>query len=154
MANYYLETSALAKLYVREAGTDEMLRLVSGAADEFYVSSLARVEVRSAMRRLNRAGTLRAEALAAAAAAFDADSRRFFKFQAPTDSILESAVRLVDGFALRAYDAIQLATCAFVAASGAASSPPVFVCSDQELLRAARQEGLEALDPAAPAGAA
>lgn len=59
MALYYLDTSALVKLYVRESGTERMLRLTTGSeAPQFAILSVARVELYSAVRRRERAGDL------------------------------------------------------------------------------------------------
>ncbi len=64
MALYYLETSALVKLYVREPGTDRMLRLASRTANHrLAVLALTQVEFRCAGRQLIAAAE--AEGLAA-----------------------------------------------------------------------------------------
>ena len=59
MALYYLETSALVKLYVYEAGTDRLLALTaSDAGHRFAILSLAQVEFRSAIRGRQRRGEI------------------------------------------------------------------------------------------------
>jgi len=69
-----------------------------------------------------------------------------FITQAVTDFVLDLASMLVDRYALRAFDAVQLA--GYVALkTSAGADVPVFVCADQELLTAARQEGIPILDP-------
>jgi predicted nucleic acid-binding protein len=56
---YYLDTSALVKLYVREPGTEQVLRLASRAGDNHLaVLAIAQVEIRSALRRRERAGEI------------------------------------------------------------------------------------------------
>ena len=59
MALYYLDTSALVKLYVREAGTEQLLRLASRRANHrFAVLTITQVEFRSAIRKRERAGDI------------------------------------------------------------------------------------------------
>ena len=61
-----------------------------------------------------------------------------------TDFVLDTASMLVDRHALRAFDAVQLA--GYMVLKGASGTDmPVFVCSDQELLMAAKQEGIPTL---------
>ena len=58
MALLYLDTSALLKLYVREPGTETMLRLAAAPQHRLAVSGLAPVEFRCAVRRRERAGDI------------------------------------------------------------------------------------------------
>jgi hypothetical protein len=55
VALYYLEMSALVKLYVYELGTERLLALTSGhAGHRFAILSIAQVEFRSPIRRRQR----------------------------------------------------------------------------------------------------
>ena len=59
MAFYFLDTSALVKLYVQEPGTDRLLPLISDRPDNrFAVLAASVVEMRSAIRRRQRAGDI------------------------------------------------------------------------------------------------
>ncbi len=69
-----------------------------------------------------------------------------FLRQAINDSVLEAALRLIDHYPLRAYDAVQLAGCLILRAAAGADSP-VFLTADLEQLHAAEAEGLVALNP-------
>jgi predicted nucleic acid-binding protein len=62
------------------------------------------------------------------------------------DTVIEHALRLVDRYPLRAYDAVQLAGCVVLGASG--GDQPIFVCADQALIQAAESEGIPSLNPA------
>jgi predicted nucleic acid-binding protein len=56
---YYLDSSALVKLYIREAGTERMLALAARkAGHQLVVLALAQVELRLAFRRRQRAGEM------------------------------------------------------------------------------------------------
>lgn len=148
MAFYYLETSALVKLYVRETGTERLLRLVdSSEPHQFALLSVAQAELRSAVRRRERAGDLNGQTVAELLQRFDLHLGTIFVRQGVTDAILDVACAAIDRYPLRAYDALQLAGC-LVLKSGTPSMP-VFVCADQQLLQAAEAEGLVWLDPTA-----
>ncbi len=147
MALYYLETSALVKLYVREPGTDRLLQLANDSVENrFAVLTLSQVEFRSAIRRRERAGDIDPKLVGMILDRFQQHLETRFLRQVLTDAVLDGASEMIDRYALRAYDAIQLAGClALKTTSGSESL--AFVCSDQELLEAARSELLSILDP-------
>lgn len=147
MALYYLETSALVKLYVRESGTERLLSLADrSGGNRLAILALAQVELRSAVRRRERNGEIPSVVAAQLLEVFKRHVEGRFITQTVTDFVLDIASMLVDRYALRAFDAVQLA--GYIALRGSAGSDvPVFVCSDQELLTAAKQEGIPILDP-------
>jgi predicted nucleic acid-binding protein len=147
LALYYLETSALVKLYIREAGTEQLLRLVSRRANHrFAVLTITAVEFRSAIRKRERAGDIDNSIATDLVNRFDRHLETKFLRQVLNDSVLETATKLIDRYPLRAYDAIQLAGCLALQESSG-KDQPVFVCSDRQLLEAASCEGLTLLDP-------
>ncbi|HYY72101.1 MAG TPA: type II toxin-antitoxin system VapC family toxin [Candidatus Bathyarchaeia archaeon] len=149
MALYYLETSALVKLYVMEPGTDRLLRLAKIPESRLAVLAISFVETRSAIRRRERAKDLDPKSAALILDRLQQHAETRFLRQGVTDAVLDMAQEMIDRYALRAYDAIQLAGClALKTAVGA--EPLTFVCSDQELLAAARSELLAVLDPSTP----
>jgi len=150
LALYYLETSALVKLYVREPGTDYLLQLANNLVENrFAVLALSQVEFRSAIRRRERAGDIDPKMADLILDRFQQHIEARFLRQALADAVLDGASEMIDRYALRAYDAIQLAGClALKTATGA--EPPIFVCSDRQLLEAAHSELLSILDPCAP----
>lgn len=149
MAFYYLETSALVKLYVREAGTDRMLALADQAAENRLATlSLSKIEFRSAVRRRERNGEIPANIATQLLDTFDRHMQARFLSQPVTETVLDMASMFIDRHALRAFDAVQLAGYQSLKDS-AGNTSPVFVCSDQTLLAAAKQEGISILDPCA-----
>lgn len=147
MALYYLETSALVKLYVREPGTDRVLALATRSSDNrLAILSLSQVEFRSAIRRRERSGEIPAFIATELLDAFSRHLASRFVTQTITDFLLDIACVLVDRHALRAFDAMQLAGYVVLRNSVGADTP-VFVCSDQELLTAAKREGAPTVDP-------
>jgi hypothetical protein len=86
-----------------------------------------------------------------AAAAFLHEVAVAFRVLTLDSAVLDAAARLIGDHPIRAYDAIQLATALRLAAEydSAGLPPPVFVCADQTLNRAAAAEGLVIEDPTA-----
>lgn len=148
MALYYLETSALVKLYVQEPGTDVLVRLASRTANhQFAVNALSQVELRSAIRKRERMRDIDAQTASSVLARFERHLQSKYVCQIVTDVVLDAASALIDRHALRAYDSVQLAGCLALRQSSA-FTPPTFVCADKDLLEAAASEGLQVLNPA------
>jgi predicted nucleic acid-binding protein len=147
---YYLDTSALVKLYVREPGTEQMLRLADPAGGHaLALLGLTRVEFRSAVRQRERAGDVAHDIADNLIDSMDEHLANFFLVQPLTDLVIEEAAALLDRHALKAYDAVQLAGCIMLRAR--LGRHATFVCSDRQLVRAAEDEGMTVLDPAVEA---
>jgi uncharacterized protein len=147
LGRFYLDTSAIVKLYVREPGTDSMLRLASAIpAHQLLVLSIAAVEVRSAVRRRERIGDIDTADAVAVLEQFTEHLASTLVRQSISDRTVDLSLRLVDGHGLKAYDALQLAG-ALAIAETSTGHPPTFVCSDAALLRAAKAERIPILDP-------
>lgn len=143
---YFLDTSALAKLYVREEGTESMLELTKLAPVRSLAAlSLSRVELHSAVRRRARGNTLDARAVEDVLRRFEDHWGTYFLIQPVTEFVLSRAIEVVDRHALRAYDALQLAGC--MTLRDADPTWAGFICSDLELLAAAEQEGVPTINP-------
>jgi uncharacterized protein len=147
LALYYLETSALVKLYVEEPGTRRLLQLAASAAgNQLAILSLAQVELRSAIRRRERAGEISHSAAQQVLIGFQRHLEGRFLKQVVTDALLDSAGALIDRYCLRAYDAVQLAGCLALNAV-AGSAPAIFICADRAISIAAQNEHIQVLDP-------
>jgi predicted nucleic acid-binding protein len=150
VALYYLETSALVKLYIFEPGTERLVALASSSAGhKFAILALAQVEFRSAIRRQERGGELSRSEADDLIELFRRHSEGRFVVQPLTDSLLDVALALLDGYPLRGFDAVQLAGYLMLRSTSGAEEP-IFVCADRALLSAARNEGCPILDPTSP----
>jgi uncharacterized protein len=147
LAFYFLDTSALVKLYVQEPGTDRLLPLMERSDNRFAVLSISAVEVRSAIRRRQRAGDIDACVAAAILDSVRSHLETRFIQQMTNETVIDTALEMIDRYTLRAYDAIQLAGCLVLCTTMAEAF--LFVCSDHRLLEAAQSEQLRILDPAA-----
>lgn len=147
MSSYFLDTSALAKLYVREAGTDKMLELVAQAETNLIILSLSRVELRAAVQRRVRSRDLSKENASAALTAFNDHLGTVYIVQQVTEALIEKAQGLIDKHDLRAYDSIQLAACLTLPMQDS-QDRATFTCADSRLVAAAAKEGWPVLNPA------
>lgn len=152
---FFLDTSAVAKRYVRESGSiwvDGLFRPRGRAGHSFFISQLTPVELVAALHRRSRANPkdLPPALVDHLIAWFARDVRRGrYEVVQIGDTILTRAVGLCRTHALRAYDSVQLACALTVAAEARIikSNAPTFVCADNELIIAARAEGLPAGNP-------
>ena len=146
MALLYLDTSALVKLYVAERGGERMVELASEDANSLATCATAQVEFHSAVDRRRRMDDLDEDEAESAVEGFS----KYFKsevFRYPLDDqTLDLACVLVHRYALRAYDAVQLAACLFLLRLRSRDDL-TFVSADRHLLTAARAEGLTVLNP-------
>ena len=143
---YFLESTAFAKLFVQEPGTDALIRLMESVEDNRkLIAACAPLEVYSAIRRRERAGQICATDAAAAIDILRIESARMV--QEPLNpAVLEAARQLLDRTRLRWTDALQLGA-ALVARDMFRGTEIIFVSASSLLLEAARTEGFHALDP-------
>lgn len=146
MSCYFLEATAFAKLFVREPGTDALIRLMETVEDNRkLIAASTPLEVHAALRRRERAGAVSAEDAAAAIEVLRLEAAR--TVQEPLNpAVLESARQLLDRTRLRWPDALQLAA-ALVAREMFQGTEIIFVSSSAQLLDAAKTEGLQIINP-------
>lgn len=104
----YLDTSSLVKLYVAEAGSDDVRRLV-GEANVVATSVVAYAEMRSALARLRREGVLTAAKLTGAKREFYEQWPAYLALEA-TDALCRAAGEFAEKYRLRGLDSIHLAS--------------------------------------------
>jgi predicted nucleic acid-binding protein len=144
---YFLEATAFAKLFVREPGTDALIRLMETVEDNRkLLSASTPLEVYAAIRRRERAGEIAPEDALSALEGVRLESSRMVQ-QPLNPAVLESARQLLDRTSLRWPDALQLAA-AMTARDMFRGMEITFVSAAGNLLAAARSEGFETLDPA------
>ncbi len=146
MSLYFLEATAFAKLFVREPGTAALIRLIESVEDNRkLISAGTPLEVYAAIRRRERSGDIASVDAAAALDILRLEAARMVQ-QPLNPAVLEIARQLLDRTTLRWPSTLQLAA-ALNAREMFQGTPIIFVSSSPELLEAARNEGLETLDP-------
>ena len=108
MICYFLETTAFAKLFVKEPGTDALIRLMESLEDNSkLIAASAPLEVYAAIRRQERAGVISARDASAALDILRMEAARMV--QEPLNpAVLEAARLLLDRTTLRWTDTLQL----------------------------------------------
>jgi uncharacterized protein len=141
-AGIYLDSSALAKLYVPEAESEKLDSFLHGRRG-LMISELAIAEVLSAVARRKREGVLNVDQACEIRDAVleDADSGSFDRLEL-TPAVHREAERLlfgIDTVPLRTLDALHVA----LAVSGSATHVVTF---DLRMRAAAQQAGLKSID--------
>ncbi len=151
MTYYYLDTSAVVKRYMPETGSYWIVHLVDPFADTtIFLAEITLAETAAAFAARRRAsdGITRQER-DTALNLFLQHCRGEYDLIPVTRAILHRAVLLTQGYRLRGYDAVQLATALATndVLVGAGRSKMVFVSADEDLLRAAQDEGMATDNP-------
>lgn len=144
---WFLDTSALTKRYVRETGTDWMVRLFeSSSPGTLGIARLALLEMRSLLMLAEEQRRLAREQVSSVWATFEREAENLLLVQNYEEQDWDRALEYVEKYALRPGDALQLAA----AAAWREKRPEietVVVCSDSALQNAAREENFAVIDP-------
>lgn len=147
MSFYFLETTAFAGLFVREPGTDALIRLMRTVDDNCkLISAVTPLEIYAAIRRRERAGDIAPEDAAAALDSLRQEAARLVQ-QPLNPAVLEAASQFLDRTRLRWPEALQLAT-ASAAREMFKATEIVVVSTSRPLLEAARAEHFPVFNPA------
>ncbi|MBL8230385.1 MAG: type II toxin-antitoxin system VapC family toxin [Bryobacterales bacterium] len=153
MPNYFLDTSALAKRYHKESGSEYMDRILEQPGSRYLISHLSIVEMESVMAIKTRTGEIDDRALDIARRRFRADIARQRVFVSPPvhEHHFHSARRFLIQYGaaegLRTLDAVQLAIALDLRHLGQVD---VLVAADQRLCRVASMAGCSAVNPEKP----
>jgi len=134
----YADTSALIKLYVAEEGTDSVQDAVSRAS-VVAASRVAYVEARAALARAWRESRIGKQDLRHAVSGLNDDWERFLVLEVTSD-LARRAGDLAEEHALRAYDALQLASALIL--KGTVGAEVSFLSFDEDLSHVAQSAGL------------
>ncbi len=140
----YLDTSALAKKYISEAGSDSINKIINDTPDTPATSKITIPEMLSALNRRSRAGDIPGNKLAELEKAFGDDWNCFYIIDFH-DELLPIVKRVIKKHFLKAADAVHLSSALWL--RKAVKENITFVASDNALLEAAESEMLEALNP-------
>jgi uncharacterized protein len=137
----YVDTSALVKLYVEEAGTLTVATRVEHA-EAVATALITYAEARAALARHQREGGISAANLRRAVRSLDREWRSYNVVDL-SEALVHLAGVLAERHALRGYDAVQLAAALELRTVG---GPVEFCAFDGRLNRAARRERLVVSD--------
>ena len=144
MKRYFLDTSALVKIYHREDGSDYCLELYANRSD-IIISELARVELHSAVYRKQREKQLNIKALNAVVKMFRQDCDEKYEVLQIASLVYDEACSLLSRYSnlygLRTLDSLQLAT--FL--NYCEKDRDCFVCADKKLTAVVECEGIQTI---------
>jgi predicted nucleic acid-binding protein len=148
LPGYFLDSSAIGKLYHVEVGTPTVQSLLTRSDRMLYISRLAVVEVPSAFAGKVRAGQLTIDDMALLRTRFKSDLRdKVLRTVAMKAGHFRDADRLIHLYGvnsrLRTLDAVQLAVALDLKERGFAE---VFVCADKALCQVAESTGFSVLN--------
>jgi hypothetical protein len=149
---YFLDTSALAKLYRKESGSELMDRIITEPGWRRFISRFTILEMESVLALKLRTGEIDQQALLTARRRIEADLGTGRLLVATVgDQHLRVARQLLIHHgrteALRGPDALQLAVGLGLKRANLVS---IFVAADQKLCRIAMIEGFTVLNPEQP----
>ncbi len=146
MSTFYVDTSALAKRYLKETGSAWVLSWIEPPfGNIIVVAELASVEMFSLMTRRQREGTLSPANAKTLEADFLLHNQKEYLVVPLESAILVQARALINKHPLRALDAIQLASA--LQAVALLNERITFVSADNNLLTAASAEGFAVDNP-------
>ncbi len=151
MPAYLFDSSAIAKRYCAEPGTNQVDALLAEAANLCLISRLTVVEIHSVFAIKVRRGEISDSGFSLLRKRFLADGKqRIFRVAAMTAAIYPAAVQLLRthalGESLRTLDALQLAVALDLKQRGRLD---YFVTADKSLASVATKAGLAVLNPEA-----
>ena len=150
MESYFFDTSGLAKRYIEESGSAWVSSICKKAnSDLIFIADITEVELVSALIRRGKGGSLTKDEVESSLVRFDIDLSNQYIVFGFSFSLISSARILVESYALRGYDAVQLAVAIECNKERIllGFSSVIFVSSDSELIDAAKNEGLMVENP-------
>ncbi|HKD10221.1 MAG TPA: type II toxin-antitoxin system VapC family toxin [Bryobacteraceae bacterium] len=152
MSGYFVDTSALAKVYRKEVGSDFIDRIVSEPGSHRFISRFTILEMESVLALKFRTGEIDEQSLLMARRRLEADlAKKRLLVATLKDEHLRVGRQLLISHArteaLRGPDALQLAVALGLKRAGLAS---VFVAADKKLCRVAMIEGFSTINPEQP----
>ena len=152
MAGYFLDSSALAKLYHAEIGSAAVEGLVLRSDATILISRLSVVELQSVFAGKVRSGVISAGDAAGLRRRFLEDiANGVFRVVALTSDHYGGAGELIErhgtSLGLRTLDSLQLAVALSLHRGGATEN---LVAADKVLCKVAAVEGMPVIDPESP----
>lgn len=150
MATFFCDTSALVKRYVSESGSVWLTAAIHPNLNQrIYIAQITVVEMVSAITRREKGGSTTHQEAVAALNQFEQDWKTEITIVDLSANLVGAAVALARKYALRGYDAVQLATALEVHNERMALglSTLALLSADTELNSAAVSEGLAVDNP-------
>lgn len=144
MSSYFIDSSALAKRYMPETGTTWVRHLTQPhSGNDIFVAQITVVEILSAIARGYHDGNIDRKTLQSFRQLVVRHMQTQYHVMVLSNIIVKRSLDLHEGYRLRAYDAVQLASAlALQQQADALGGMITFIAADTRLLQAAGGEGL------------
>jgi len=144
MAYYYLDTSALAKRYAPEAGSEVVDAIIDDKSNVIIIGNIAITELYSALSKKRRLGEISDKDFLLAIYQVEKDiSENLYRFlEIDNQTIKATKILILTYTTLRTYDSIHLAL-----ALELAELNPTIVTSDMVLFQVCQSEELRVINP-------
>ena len=139
--NFFLDTSAVVKIYHEEKGTEKFTQHLAEISEELFLttSDITKIELHSTLLRKYREKKIDDKSLSEVFGLFDVDFQKY-NIIVVDDIIKNIALSMLDSlgikYSLRTLDSLQLASAIF---SNNYSKIDYFVSSDKKLLNVAKE---------------
>lgn len=149
MTALFCDSSAIVKRYVAETGSAWLTATIDPKNNRVYVARITYVEVVSAITRREKGKHISAIDADNARLQFEQDYLNEFQKVEISESLINEAAKLAKKYALRSYDAVQLAAALETEKERVAVGLPslLLLSADNELNAAAIAEGLTVDNP-------
>lgn len=150
MAAFFCDSSAIVKRYVAEIGSKWVSAIIDPEdGNRIYVARITLVEVVSAISRREKGGHITTSDADISRSKFEQDFFIQFRKVEISESLTEKAAQLAKKYALRGYDAVQLAAALETESERITSglSSVTLLSADADLNAAAVSEGLAVENP-------
>ena len=144
MPYFYFDTSALAKRYSPETGSEKVDSIINNKANIIVIGNIAITEIYSALSKKHRTNEISYQDFLSAIYRFEKDiSDSAYHFLEVDNNIITAAKILILAYSeLRTYDSIHLAL-----ALELSELNPTIVTSDTVLCKTCHSEGLKVINP-------
>lgn len=143
MTGYFFDTSALAKRYCEEPGTETVDRLIESETSRIVISTLTVIETTSAIKRHVNRGRIGEDDADDLLTHFYREALESYELVSLSEPSLTRSFELILEDDLRTLDSLQLSTALTVDES----ADLTFVCADDALLAVAAERGLATMNP-------
>lgn len=149
MSAFFSDSSAIVKRYIAETGSAWLTATTDPKNNRVYVARITFVEVISAITRRERGNQISANDADTARLTFEQDYLNEFLKVEISEGLIMEAANLAKKYALRGYDAVQLAAALETERERIALglSSLILLSADTDLNAAATAEGLTVEDP-------
>jgi predicted nucleic acid-binding protein len=146
LSAFFVDTSAVAKRYISEAGTAWVLSwILPSSRNVIIIAEIASVEIVSLLTRRQNEGTIDTEISTLIQGNFLLHVEEEYLIVPIESAMLVDARELIRKYKLRILDSIQLVSA--IRAKALLSEPITFVSADKNLLAAAAAEGFAVDNP-------